>query len=210
VSDRTGATLQAVAAPLPVTVASVLTEADTQPRDIKPQANLHIGFLTPQFVVGLLGLLAAGVGGWFLWKRVRQGLLLGRTPLQRVLDELNNIAAANYPAQNRYKELYLAVTHTVRSHAERDFHVDLHERTTSELRALLRTLPLHPEMARRLLTLFAESDLVKFAQVTPTPASAAALLGEARAVAQGISAAREAAESSRPQSGTPAPAQVRR
>lgn len=205
VSDRTGVTLQAVAPPLRVTVTSVLAEGETEPRDIKPQAILRAGWLTPQLAGGLLGLLVAGVGSYSLWRRVRHGGLLGRTALQRVLDELDGIAAANLPAQGRYKELYLAVTHSVRRHAEREFGVDLHERTTSEMRSMLRSLALHPELQRRLLTLFAESDLVKFAQVTPTPQSAEALLGEARAVAQDLTSAREAAHhAQQPQPGAAA------
>lgn len=198
VSDRTGVTLQAVAAPVPVTVESVLGEADTEPHDIKPQAALRGGWFSPQLVGGVLGLLVAALGIWLLRWWLRRGGMLGRTALQRALDELDAIAAAGYPAQNKYKELYLAVSHTVRRHAEREFGVDLHERTTNELRALLRGLPLPPELARRLLTLFAESDLVKFAQVTPTPESASALIVEARAVSQGLSAAHAAAESNRP------------
>ncbi len=106
--------------------------------------------------------------------------------------------------------MYLAVSHSVRRHLEREFGVAAHERTTSELRSALRRLPLGPEIPHRLLTLFAESDLVKFAQVTPTPESADALLAEARDLSVAITKAHAADEARRAQMQTqaaaPAPA----
>lgn len=70
VSDRSGLTVNAVAAPVPLTVASVLTDADVRPRDIKPQATLS-GFwaMAGWAVAAILALLlVAGVAGW-LWQR---------------------------------------------------------------------------------------------------------------------------------------------
>ncbi len=191
VSDRTGLTVNAVAAPMPLTVASVLTDTDVEPRDIKPQATLSGFWATAGMAAAgaLLLLLMAALVGW-LWKR--RSALRNRSALERVLDELSAIDGSHYPQKGQYKEMYLAVSHTLRRHLGREFGLDTHERTTREMRNALRTLPLGPDIPRRLLTLFAESDLVKFAQVTPTPESANALLVEARELSVAITNAHAA------------------
>lgn len=206
VSDRSGVTVNAVAAPVPLTVNSVLSAEDTTPRDIKPQATLSAFWTIVAWVVG--GLLLVALLAWLLRRFVlRRRALRNRSALERVLDELAAIDAAHYPQQGQYKEMYLAVSHSVREHLQREFGVETQERTTSEMRAALRGLPLGPEIPRRLLTLFAESDLVKFAQVTPTPTSAEALLNEARALSISISDAHAAdvARRSAAQGQNPAP-----
>jgi hypothetical protein len=209
VSDRTGVTVSAVAAPLPLTVDSVLTPEDVAPRDIKPQVTLNAYWVIAAWTAG--GLLLLLLLAWPVRRFVlRRRALRNRTALERVLDELTAIDASHFPQQGQYKEMYLAVSHSVRRHLEREFGVETHERTTSELRSTLRRLPLGPEIPRRLLTLFSESDLVKFAQVTPTPESAEALLAEARALSVAISKAHTAdvvrRAQTQTQAGAPAPA----
>lgn len=88
--------------------------------------------------------------------------------LERVLDELTAIDGSPYPQKGQYKEMYLAVSHSLRRHLGREFGVDTRAHPR-EMTNALRSLPLGQDIPRRLLTLFTESDLVKFAQVTPTP-----------------------------------------
>jgi hypothetical protein len=207
VSDRSGVTVNAVAAPVPLTVDSVLTAEDVEPRDIKPQARLGWLWIALGWIAGAL--LVVLLAAWPVRRILqRRHVLRNRTALKRVLDELTAIGASHFPENGQYKEMYLAVSHSVRSHLEREFGVDAHERTTSEMRSALRGLPLGQEIPRRLLTLFSESDLVKFAQVTPTPASAEALLVEARALSVAISKAHAAdvARRAQMQANTGAPA----
>ncbi len=211
VSDRSGATVSAVAAPVPITVDSVLGADDVEPRDIKPQAILSGFWAMAGWIAASVLLLLLLV--WPIRRFAqRRSVLRNRSALERVLDELTAIDQSRFPQQGQYKEMYLAVSHSVRRHLEREFGVDAHERTTSELRSALRGLPLGPEIPHRLLTLFSESDLVKFAQVTPTPASADALLAEARALSLAVSKAHaaDAARRAQMQSSAGAPAQARR
>jgi hypothetical protein len=140
-----------------------------------------------------LGIAALGIAvvlAWLGWRRIGSLPHAARTPLERALRELGAIEATNYPRQGRYKEMYLAVSQTVRHHLEREYGIRLHDRTTGELRVALRGIALPADETWRLLAFFAETDLVKYAQATPTPESAAALVSEARAVVQEVSLAR--------------------
>lgn len=193
ISDRAGLLTTVSAAPVSVRVDSVLTPADTELRDLKAQATLPGGIPDAGRLFGGLAALALAIAGFlWLWRR-RQGGFWAGTPLERALGELGVISAAGLPAQGKYKQLYLAVTQTVRRHVEQEFGVRLQDRTTSELRSTLRQVALPAETSKRMLQLCMESDLVKFAQVTPTPASAAALFEEARAVVISVSQARDSA-----------------
>lgn len=203
-TNRQGGTTEVQVPPATLVVNSLLTPADTEPRDIKPQVALGGAWRRYALPAGGALALIAALALVFWWLRGRRGLLK-RTSLQRALDELDTIAAAGYPKQGRYQELYFEVTHTMRHHLEREFGMPCDERTTSELRALLRPLPLAPETSRRLLTLFQESDLVKFARVTPNEESADLLFQEARALCREVSAAQEPL----PAATAPSPAPVR-
>jgi hypothetical protein len=191
IANRDGSTKQVPVAPARLKVQSVLTEADTQPRDIKAQAAAPTGIpAAGQLALGVAALVTAIALAWLGWRRIGGLPHVARTPLERALRELGAIEATNYPRQGRYKEMYLAVSQTVRNHIEREYGIRLHDRTTGEMRAALRGIALPADETWRLLAFFAETDLVKYAQGTPTPESAAALVSEARAVVQDVSHAR--------------------
>lgn len=181
-TDGGGNAADVIAQPLSLTVASVLTDADTEPRDIKGQAEIAgvVPTTTVVAVVGALALVALLL--WWFSRRKSIGALLSRTPLQRVYDELDAIASQDYPAREEYKQLYLAVSDVVRRFAQRQLGMPLQERTTAEMRYLMRQARIQPDVAKQLINLFNECDLVKFSQVTPTPESAADLFAEARSV----------------------------
>ncbi|MGL4651277.1 MAG: hypothetical protein ACRC1H_17865 [Caldilineaceae bacterium] len=192
VTNRSGTTYEVIAPPVTLTVQSVLTEPEPPLRDLKPQAVIARSIWLP--VAGGLALLAALSGaGWYLWRRGALGRLGARTPLERALADLDSLAAAGLVQQGRYKELSLGLSQTVRRHLEREYGLVVEERTTRELRAVLRRTPLPAPAARRLLDLLAECDLIKFSEVTPSVAGAAALIDEARVVVRAISAGREEA-----------------
>jgi hypothetical protein len=205
ITNRTGTTYEVLALPVSLSVDSVLTEPEPPLRDLKAQAEAP-GNVAVQ-AAGGLGLAAlAAAGAWLLWRRGTLGRLNARTSMERALGELERLEAQGLVQQGKFKELYLGVSQTVRRHLAREYGVDVEDRTTSELRALLRRLPLPAHAARRLLDLLSECDLVKFAEVTPTPQSADALLEEARAVVRTVSGARQStapASSPSPAGGRP-------
>jgi hypothetical protein len=133
--------------------------------------------------VAIVGALALGAL-LLWWYSRRKGMVpfLVRTPLQRVLDDLSSIEQENYPAREEYKQLYLAVSDVVRGFAQKQMGLPLQERTTAEMRQLMRQARIAPDTAKQLISLFHECDLVKFSQVTPTPESAADLFAESRAL----------------------------
>lgn len=202
ISDRLGSKSEVAVAPASVVVNTLLTLADSEPRDIKPQAEVGGGWLRSAGMAAAALALIVSLGVLFWWLRRRHALR--KTSLQRALDELDAIEAVGYPKQGRYQELYYEVSHCLRHHLKREFGVSLDERTTSEMRTRLRQLPLAQETTRRLITFFQESDLVKFAHVTPTDESAATLMMEARGLCREVSTARQ--EQTAPAATTTVPA----
>jgi hypothetical protein len=181
-TDGGGTTREIIAPAAALTVQSVLTDADTEPRDIKGQAEIPAPFPVTM-TVAIVGALALGAL-LLWWYSRRKGMVpfLVRTPLQRVLDDLSSIEQENYPAREEYKQLYLAVSDVVRGFAQKQMGLPLQERTTAEMRQLMRQARIAPDTAKQLISLFHECDLVKFSQVTPTPESAADLFAESRAL----------------------------
>ena len=167
-----------------------LAEDDSELRDIKPQAGLNLPATWPWIVGGLL--LAAGlaVAGWWAYRRWRGEPFLApavdnRPPWQVAYDELARIEGLGLLDQRRFKEYYTLVTDCLRTYLEAQFNLQVFERTTSELRVTLRQSDLAPEQARRVLDLFSESDLVKFAKFEPDVESGRRLIEEARELVTG-------------------------
>jgi hypothetical protein len=68
----------------------------------------------------------------------------------------------------------------MRTYLEQQFKLHVFERTTFELKTILRGSDLATDHTRQFLDLFTDSDLVKFAKVTPEPDEAYLLLDRAR------------------------------
>ena len=181
VSDAAGQISQAVAAPVALTIDSVLAE-DAELRDIKPQAELEIPAAVPYAAIFAgVAALAVAMLGFLLWRRqANRRPVDKRTPDQVAHDELARTAGLNLPAAGRYAEHYAATADCLRTYLERQFAIPARDRTTLEITTALRTAPFAPANAHTLVTLLAECDLVKFANVTPGIAAANALVDEAR------------------------------
>lgn len=177
-------------------ITSVLTE-DTTLRDLKPQAELPVPPVWPWVVGGLLltilltGLLA-GAGLW-LYDRRRQrqvavpapaALFDARPPHVIALAELDRIDGLNLPAQNRIKEHYTLVADCLRRYIEGRYALPALEQTTDELRAAFRNSTVPMRDVAGFMSIFAESDLVKFARYHPQDGDILGLTGRARAVVQ--------------------------
>jgi hypothetical protein len=187
ISDGAGQVFEEVAPSVSLAVVPTLAEEDNELRDIKPQAGLNVPAAWPWIAGGLLLAAIAAVAGWWAYRRWQGKPFLApvvdnRPPWQVAYDELARIEGLGLLERRRFKEYYTLVTDCLRTYLESQFDLSVYERTTTELKAVLRRSDLAPEHARRFLDLFSESDLVKFAKFTPNMRSAYQLLSEAREV----------------------------
>ncbi len=185
VTDGTGQLSEVTAAPVPVTLNSVLIEGDSELRDIKPQAELPFINLLP-WIVGALILVAILAATYLWWKRRQARLALAaadnRLPHEVALDDLTRIGQLGLPEQQRFKEHYTLVSDTIRIYIERTQDVPMLERTTGEIRSSLRHSTLTADNTRQLITFLEESDLVKFSKFSPTESEAYELITLAREI----------------------------
>ncbi len=181
-SDTEGNLSQAIAEPISLEIVSVLTDQDVEIRDIKPQASLAIPDPTP-FIAGgvlLFGVLAAIVG-WLIYRKRSERILLdNRTPGQVATDELARIGGLRLAQAGEFTEHYALVTTCLCTYIEGQYDVLALEQTTSELKRTLRTTPMSETLAASYIHLFADSDLVKFADFKPSVEAAAKLVDQAQ------------------------------
>lgn len=174
VADNDGNLVEVTAAPVTLTVNSVLVEGDTELRDIKAQATEPIPPVWP-WIVGGLALFALAL--YLLWRLIRRWRASRFSPsettpdlrpaYQIALDELARIEQLQLPAQQRFKEHFTLVSDVLRAYLERAYAVPATDQTTAEIQVALKPLALPPAHKRGLLTILSEADLVKFAKVTP-------------------------------------------
>jgi hypothetical protein len=186
VSDGAGGLAEAAVPPVTLAVVPTLAEDDAELRDIKPQAGLAVPPAWPWVALGLLLAVAVALAGWWLVRRAKDKSFLpvpvadNRLPWQAAYDELRRIEGLDLPGQGDFKEHYSLVTDCLRAYLEAQFGLRATDRTTSELRLVLRHSDLASQHTRRFLDLFSVSDLVKFAKLTPDLAVARRLTAEAR------------------------------
>jgi hypothetical protein len=143
--------------------------------------------MLPALMTGLAMATVAAGSGWWLYRRWRGKNGLGavvdnRPPYQVAYDELDRITELKLPEQGRLKAHYTLVTDCLRTYLEQQFSLHAFDRTTTELRMVLNQSPIAPDHTRRVINLFSESDLVKFAKLQPELAEARQLIDEARIV----------------------------
>lgn len=183
ISDGAG-NLTTVQTPITtVSIASVLNEADTDLRDIKPQAELPYMNSLPWIVAAIAASLLVAVG-YMIWRRKQKRIALSqldnRLPHEVVLDELNRVQGLRLPDEGRFKEHYTFISDAMRVYAERTFKVPVLERTTIEVQMSLKTTDVDAELASTFTDILDESDMVKFAKVTPDIDSAYMLIETSR------------------------------
>lgn len=209
VSDLAGNLSQASAAPVELTVKSVLADGDETLADIKPQASLPLPPTWPLVVTAAgFSVLIVGSAVW-LWRRWRQHSIFDRRPAPQVaLDELERIASLRLPQQAEFKQHYGLVTACLRRFLQHSLNMPALDRTTAELHAALHGAPLTPELLQRTVNLFRESDLVKFADVTPGPDAAQALVSEAQTLVMAIASEQATASAAPRAASAPRPSRV--
>jgi hypothetical protein len=185
ISDGSGQVTEVTAPVVSLTVNPLRPEEDTTLRDIRPQVDMAIPSMLPSMLTGLVVATVVAGGGWWLYRRWRAKRGLGlvvdnRPPYQIAYAELDRIAGLNLPGQRKFKEHYTLVTDCLRTYLEQQFQLHAFDRTTAELRVQLKQSAITPDQTRRLIDLFSESDLVKFAKLTPEVEEARQLIDEAR------------------------------
>jgi hypothetical protein len=182
VSSSAGELSQVVAAPIGVTIITVLAEGDKELRDIKPQAELPFSTLMPWLAGLLLGAIALATVAFLWWRRRRARLALAgvdnRPPHEVALDELVRITELRLPEQGRFKEHYTLTADCIRTYMERAYDIPVLERTTGEVQASMRHANVEPGVARRFSSFLDDSDLVKFSKFTPDVKSAYDLVAD--------------------------------
>jgi hypothetical protein len=175
--------------PLKITVVSVLSEGETEKRDLKPQAALPRPPVWPWVLGGLLLTALVAVAGWFLLTRLRRRTapasaptmpLDTRSPQEIAYSELDRIAALDLPAQGELKRHYTLVADCMRTYVKGRYLIPALDRTTEELITAFRQARVHRDHASLFRDLLAEADLIKFAKARSTIDRARAAIGQAR------------------------------
>ena len=165
------------AAPPPVSAAEKV-EAALEPDSIRPSLRWILR-------AALAGLAAGAVAGLLavLLRRLRRAAAVRRlSPRERALRELAGLLAADLPGKGRFKDFYVELTMVVRRYIERRYAIRAPKLTTDEFLAAARGNPAFPGPSVAPLGAFLEAaDLVKFAGVDATPATAAEAASRARA-----------------------------
>lgn len=127
-----------------------------------------------RLVLAVLGLLAAGLLGWALWRwwknRPKPVVVVPLLPLDvRTRKELDALKAQNLPAKGLVKDYYFRLSEIVRGYLGERYGFEALECTSSELMAELRRMraPGLPEDA--LMRFVSESDMVKYAKAEASP-----------------------------------------
>ena len=202
ISDGAGQVTEETVPPVSLTVNPLRVEEDTALRDVRPQAELAIPSMLPSIIIGLVVATVIAGSGWWLYRRwrVKRGLVPvidNRPPYQVAYDELDRIARLRLPEQGQFKQHYTLVTDCLRTYLERQLDLHAFDRTTTELRMVLKQSTIAPDHTRRFIDLFSESDLVKFAKLKPEAAEARQLIDEARVL---VSLTKPQPEPTRPDS----------
>lgn len=172
ISDGKGSVMEEMIPPVSLTVVPTLAEDDTTLKDIRPQVEMKVPSALPWLAGGLLLAAVLAGGSWWLYRRWRGESLFGavvdnRPPYQVAYDELDRIDGLRLPEKGRFKEHYTLATDCLRTYIEQQFHVHAFDRTTTELKRSLGQSSMVLDHVRRFIDLFTESDLVKFAKLTP-------------------------------------------
>jgi len=185
IRDGSGAVVEEMSPAVALTVIPTLAEDDSTLKDIRPQVGMKVPSVLPWILGGGFLIAVLVGGGLWLYRRWRGESLFApvidnRLPYQVAFDELDRIDSLRLPEKGRSKKHYTLVTDCLRTYIEKQFQVHAFDRTTTELKVSLRTSSMMPDHARRFIDLFMESDLVKFAKLTPEVADAYQLTDQAR------------------------------
>ena len=177
--------------PIPIQIKSVLSEEDTQKKDIKPQANLPRPPIWGWILVAVIA--ASMIYGLILWllqrrKRASENTMDNdlpydpRPPEEIALTELARIESLDLPSQDEFQHHYTLVSDCIRRYFEARFNIPAIDRTTNEFLHEINQATLNRPVLHSVSSLLNEADLVKFAKAIPTLSAARQLIQQARAL----------------------------
>ena len=128
-------------------------------------------------VLGILGMIALGVTGWYFYKRWKEKKSLipfkkTGPPLPahiKAINELNQIKAQKLWQMGRIKEYHSLITDTLRIYIEGRFNTPAMEMTSNEILGKIRHLSDVDSVYENLKQILLLSDFVKFAKFQPLP-----------------------------------------
>ena len=185
VSDSAGQLHETVADSISISISSILTEGDTQLRDIKPQAELPYNNYLSWLIAAIFAFAVIGI---FVYLLKRRRALIetepddNRLPYEKANDDLDYIESLGLPENGKFKEYYTLVSDTIRIYIERTFNIPVMERTTSEIQHGLRKTDTSLKTTQVFLDFLNDSDLVKFSKFTPDLESSNLLMDQARSI----------------------------
>lgn len=181
IADPNGQLSSLPVAPTEIIIQSVLTEADTQLRDIRPQASLATPvnrLLLMALVFGGLMIVLGALGVFMILRRGRNyappETYTDKRPAYIIaLDEIDAVVVQEFPVAGDMKSHYTGISDVLRRYIQRKYGVEADDETTTEIRRDLSEINgISDYTTREVVSILEESDLVKFAKVDPTLADA--------------------------------------
>jgi hypothetical protein len=192
--DAAGKEGSVAARRIPINVASVLTEGQNEPADLKKPVQMPERALWPWVLIAAL--LAAALLAFLWWRRRRRPEAVAAVPAapprpahEIAYAELQRLLNSNLLEKGAVKEFYIELAEIIRRYLGSRFGIDTFDRTSSEILDSLR-LARAPVKAMAMVSEFLSAcDLVKFAKHVPdrdetrrTVESAYRLVDETKAV----------------------------
>ena len=156
---------------------------------IAPPSEMSAPPIWPWFAGGAAVAALAAFAARRYWRgRAPPPAPLG-APAEIALAELDRIETLNLPASGDFPRHYALVSDCVRSFLSAQFGVPTMERATSEIAAEFQGADVIPQAeSRAAIAVLEESDLVKFARLSPQPDEAREALAASRRTVRGLSA----------------------
>ena len=160
---------------------------------IAPQSEMSSPPLWPWFAGGALVLAAVAFFARRYWLGANGRAYPPGAPAEVALAELDRIERLDLPAVGEFSRHYTLVSDCLRAFLNGQFGVPTMERATSEIAAEFRVAEFRAAAAPEAeisgaVAILEESDLVKFARLSPEPAEAREAVSASRRTVRGLSA----------------------
>ena len=168
-----GKTITVASNPVTIEIQTVLTDKDSNLKDLKKQAEIPEPFHWALWIGIVLALLILCVLLRIFWKRRKQPKNLPQAPPENLLDlaeaELHALLARGLPATGMEKQFYIQLSEIIKKILEAAYKISTIEQTTSEIMDLLRSRPtLKSESMAQIESFLIRCDMVKFAKYIPS------------------------------------------